>query len=347
MTKQSKRAPRPSINSAPRAATFLGHDLRGRLREHDGGGHRLHLGAGRLVHRWRRHWRGGNGGRQLHRRRRGGQRDERRQRLHDRADRRLHRRRRHGAAATAFLTNDQYLAQTTAGAADFTISKTVTALTELARFYSDPVDNTTAYLLSTASVTTTWDTPPEPGAKVDYTITLNDFDTAANTSTQIATTGAQIHNNGGQFTDNFTVPANTVLKAGHRLLWIISAADSNGSKNSTQTLHINSATAAQQSFGTVCLSPVRVSLTKNANKLSVTTTGDTITTRSVINNPNSVARRRTRKVYRPDPGRHDFASSTLRRSVAVGTATATTTSVGATGNMHLDRRRLAAGASAR
>ena len=245
-----------------------------------------------------------------------------------------------GAAGTAFLTNDQYLALTTAGAADFTISKTVTVLTELARFYSDPVDNTTAYLLSTASITTSWDTPPEASAKVDYTITLNDFDTAANTSIQIASTGAQVHNNGGVFTDTLTVPANTVLKAGHRLLWIVSVQDSNLNKNTTQTLHINGATAATQSYGTVCLTPVRISLTKTSNKLSVNTTGDTIQYTIAYNNPSSIAIPNV-IITDPIPAGMTFASAS--RNPAVGTLT--TPAVNGTGNVILNLGSVAAGAS--
>jgi uncharacterized repeat protein (TIGR01451 family)/fimbrial isopeptide formation D2 family protein len=181
------------------------------------------------------------------------------------------------AAATAVLTSNQFLAQTTAGTSDTTITKTVRDLTEFARFYQDPVDNTTAYLLSSASVTTVWDNPNPASSKISYTITLNDFDTVNNTQSTIATVTPADKNNGGTFTDTFTVPATTILKAGHRLLWIISARDPNNNANTTDTLHYNSPTAGAQSFGTVCLLPVRMSLTKRANKLSVNTSGsDTI-----------------------------------------------------------------------
>src|SRR5258706_7249584 len=65
-----------------------------------------------------------------------------------------------GAAATAVLTNGgEFLAKTTAPTSDTIVTKTVRDLTEIIRFYSDPVDTTTAYVVSTATVTTTWDNP--------------------------------------------------------------------------------------------------------------------------------------------------------------------------------------------
>jgi len=233
-----------------------------------------------------------------------------------------------GAAATAFLTNDQYLAQTTAGPSDFTISKTVNALAELARFYSDPADATTAYVISTASVTTSWDQSVPGSSKVQYTITFNDFDPSTNTSTQIATTGSQVHNSGGIFTDTFTVPANTILKAGHRMLWVVSIQDPNGNANTTDTLHINGATAATQSYGTVCLIPVRISLTKNANKLSVSSSGDTIQYTVTYTNPSTVTIPNV-VITDPIPAGMTFASAS--RSPVVGTLT--TPAVNGTGNV--------------
>jgi len=242
-----------------------------------------------------------------------------------------------GAAATAFLTNDQYLALTTAGAADFTITKTVTTLTEMARFYG-PVDTTTANLISTASVTTSWDNPTPNGTKVEYTITLNDFDSVNNTSTQIATTGIVTRNNGGTFTDNFTVPANTILKANHRLLWIISIKDPNNNANTTDTLHINGTTAATQSFGTVCLSPVRISLTKNANKLSVNSTGDTIQYTVTYTNPTGITVPNV-VITDPIPAGMTFASAS--RNPVVGSLT--TPAVNGTGNVVWNVGSVAAG----
>jgi len=233
-----------------------------------------------------------------------------------------------GAAGTAFLTNDQYLALTTAGSSDFTITKTVKVLTEIARFYSDPTDTTTAYLLSTASVTTSWDNSLPNGSKVEYVITLNDFDSVTNAQTQIATTGIVTHTNGGTFTDNFTVPASTVLKAGHRLLWIISIEDNNQGGNVTDTLHFNGATAATQSYGTVCLTPVRISLTKNANKLSVNSTGDTIQYTVTYNNPTSIAIPNV-VITDPIPAGMTFASAS--RSPIIGSLT--TPAVNGTGNV--------------
>jgi len=246
-----------------------------------------------------------------------------------------------GAAATAFLTDDQYLALTTAGAAEVNIVKTVTTPAEIARFYG-PVDTTTAYLLSTtASVTTSWLTSTPNGTKIKYTVTLNDFDTVANTTTLIASTGAQTENNGGTFTDPITVPANTILEANHRLLWIITVEDNNLNANTTDTFRFNGATAAAQSFGTVCLSPVTISLTKDANKLSVNTTGtDTITYTVTYNNPSSVTITNV-IITDPIPAGMTFASAS--RSPAVGTLT--TPAVNGTGNVELNLGSVAAGAT--
>jgi uncharacterized repeat protein (TIGR01451 family) len=232
-----------------------------------------------------------------------------------------------GAAATAVLTNNQFLAQTTQGAVDTTVTKTVNGLTEMARFYSDATgfpDFTTAYVLNSASVTTTWDNPVPNGSKIDYTIRLIDFDSVTNAETAIASVGPITHNNGGTFTDTFTVPANTIVKAGHRLVWIISVQDPNGNANTTDFLHFNGAGAAT-SYGTVCLSPVRMSLTKNANKLSVAATGDTIQYTLTYNNPSTIAVPNV-VVYDPLPAGLSFVSSVPSAGVTVGTANCPTTS---------------------
>ncbi len=232
-----------------------------------------------------------------------------------------------GATATAVLTDNQRLAVTTQGASDTTVAKTVTTLAELVRFYTDPADSTTAYLLSSASVTTFWDNPSPGSSKVKYTITLNDWDSVNNTQTQLATTGAQVHNNGGQFTDTFTVPANTIVKANHRLLFIISVEDPNGNANTTDTLHFNGATLAQTSYATLCLAPVRISLTKNANKISVSNSGsDTIQYTLTVNNPSTIAIPGT-FVYDPLPTGLSYTSSVPSTgTVTVGTANCPTTS---------------------
>ncbi len=249
-----------------------------------------------------------------------------------------------GAAATAVLTDNQRLALTTQGASDTTATITVKTLTELARFYSDPVDTTTAYLLSSASVTTFWDNPVPNGSKVKYTITLNDWDSVNNTLTLIASTGAKTQNNGGQFTDAFTVPANTILKANHRLLWIISVEDPNGNANTTDTLHFNGPTLAQTSYGTVCLSPVRISITKSSNKLSVSNSGsDTISYTVTVNNPSSVAIPGT-LVYDPLPAGLSLTSTTPSTGT-VTTGTANCPTVSSTQCIQWNIGSLAAGAS--
>jgi uncharacterized repeat protein (TIGR01451 family) len=213
-----------------------------------------------------------------------------------------------GATATAVLTNGgEYLAQTTLPASDTTVSKTVNnTVTELTRFYSDPVDNTLAYLLSTATMTTTWDNPVPGNSKIDYTLKLDDFDTVANTETNIATFPATTHNNGGTFTDTFTLPVGGwVLKAGHRLVWVIYIQDPNNNSVTTDALHFNGGT----SYGTVCLLPIRPSLTKNANTLAVKATGDTITYTMTYKNTSTTGMTNV-KVYDPLPAGMTFTSAT-------------------------------------
>lgn len=224
-----------------------------------------------------------------------------------------------GAAAVAFLTNNQYLARTTPGSSDFTITRTVNTLAELARFYQDPVDNTTDYLLTSATVTTSWDNPNPTSSKLNYTIDLLDFDTVTNAQTAIASV-TSTRNNGGTFTDTLTVPASTVLKKGHRLLWIISDKDPNGNANTTVTLHINGATAATQSYGTVCLQPLRMSLTKRANKLSVNATGDTIQYTVGYYNASAITLTNV-KVYDPIPAGISYTSSSASTGTVAAPAT--------------------------
>ncbi|HEX3110174.1 MAG TPA: hypothetical protein VHU41_13860, partial [Thermoanaerobaculia bacterium] len=214
-----------------------------------------------------------------------------------------------GAGATAVLTSGgEYLARTTLPASDTTVSRNVINIaTELARFYSDPVDTTTAYVVSTATVTTNWD-PPVPGnSKLVYSIKLDDFDTVGNTETNIASVGPFTSNNGGTFSNTFTVPANTVLKAGHRLVWVVYIQDPNPSSSTTDALHINGGT----SFGTVCLLPIHPSLTKNANKLAVNVSGtDTIAYTLTAKNTSTTSLT-TVKVYDPLPTGMTFNSATV------------------------------------
>ncbi|HEV8432004.1 MAG TPA: C25 family cysteine peptidase, partial [Thermoanaerobaculia bacterium] len=224
-----------------------------------------------------------------------------------------------GATGTAVLTNGgEYLATTTIPASDTTVSKTVNnTTTELIRFYSDPVDTTTSYVVSTATVTTNWNVPVPGNSKLVYTIKLDDFDTVLNTETTIATVGPITSNNGGTFTDTFTVPAGTLLKAAHRLVWVVYIQDPNSNSNTTDALHINGGT----SFGTVCLLPIHPSLTKNANKLAVSaSTGtDTITYTMTYKNTSTVGMTNV-KVYDPLPAGMTFTSATGTQSNSLNTA---------------------------
>ena len=188
-----------------------------------------------------------------------------------------------GAAGTAVLTNatpGQYLANTTTGTAGTQVSGTVTTEKELIRFYQDPPDSSTAYIVSAATVKTGWDLIA--GNKLAYSVVLAKYNPTTNLQTTIATvteTGTSANTN-FTATQVFTVPANTVLNAGERLVWMIRAKDFNNNANTTVNFNFNGDGAfnggAYQSYGTACLIPVRMSLTKEANKLIVSGTGDTL-----------------------------------------------------------------------
>jgi uncharacterized repeat protein (TIGR01451 family) len=195
-----------------------------------------------------------------------------------------------GAAGTAVLTNSQLLAQTTAGGVN-TTSPTVTVGTkrELFRFYSDPADSTTAYLISSASVTTGWNVVSN-GTKLQYTVVLADFNPITNAQATIATVASPAINNGTNLSDTrtFTLTApGYVLPAGHRLIWIISAEDSNNNHATQLQFLYNGAAAPFNSGGTVCMQPVRMSLVKVADKLAVTPGADQLTYTLQYKNPSA------------------------------------------------------------
>src|SRR5258708_6745809 len=109
-------------------------------------------------------------------------------------------------------------------------------------------------------------------------------------------------------------PGNYVLPANHRLLWVISVRDS--SNNGTMPVEFDynggattNTTGSFDSNGVVCLIPVRISLTKEANKLSVSATGDTITYPLRYYNPSSVAVTNL-NLYDPLPTGRSLRSST-------------------------------------
>jgi uncharacterized repeat protein (TIGR01451 family) len=248
------------------------------------------------------------------------------------------------ASATAVMTNSQRLATTTSGTgAGSTITATVTALLEIARFYSDPADSTTAYAISSASVKTGWD--KISGNKLVYQVVLADYNPATNAQTTIATaTQAGITNPGANFSETltFTIPANTVLPAGHRLVWIISAKDFNNNANTTVVFHYDgdaTTNAGQgQSFGTVCLIPVRISMTKRADKLEINPGTDSLTYTLQLNNPSTVPITNV-VVTDPLPAGMTYTSS----SASAGSVTAPT--VGTNGTVTWNVGTVAAGAT--
>jgi len=175
--------------------------------------------------------------------------------------------------------NSQLLAQTTAGAVNttsptFTVGNT---FTEVIRFYQDlaPADNTTAYLLGpSASVVTSWNIISGSPAKASFQIDLKIYDPTSNTETLVA---SATQNGTSSFPDTrtITIPAGTVVKAGQRLLWVISAKDANN--NGAQQLQfLYNGTGNFQSSSTLCRTPIIPSLTKSVDKLAISATGDTV-----------------------------------------------------------------------
>lgn len=94
-----------------------------------------------------------------------------------------------GAAATAYLTNSQLLAETTAGASNtlgaaHTVNST---LGEVARFYQDPVDSSTSYVLGTsAAIKLGWSITNAQPVKLSDSVTLAMYDPATEALMPIA-----------------------------------------------------------------------------------------------------------------------------------------------------------------
>jgi len=193
------------------------------------------------------------------------------------------------AAATAVLTDSQFLATTTAGTVNTTsATQTIGSLRELFRFYGD-VDNTTAYLISSASVTTGWNMISN-GTKLTYQVVLADWDTVNNTQATVGTVTQPQANAGTGFSEtlNYTINApGYVLKAGHRLVWIVSAADTNANHATQLQFLYNGNAGAFASKGTVCKIPIGMSLTKIPSKLEVSATGDTLSYTIQYRNPST------------------------------------------------------------
>jgi len=223
------------------------------------------------------------------------------------------------AAATAVLTDNQFLAQTTAGAANVTsATQTIGSMRELFRFYSDPANNTTANLITSASVTTGWNMISN-GTKLTYQVVLADWDPINNTRADIGTVTQPQANAGTNFTETLTYTITApgyVLKAGHRLIWIISAADTNGNHSTQVQFLYNGAAGAFNSHGTVCMTPIGMSLTKIPSKLEVAATGDTLTYTIQYRNPSTTLPVTGVVITDPIPQGMTYVSSSLAPSSA-------------------------------
>jgi uncharacterized repeat protein (TIGR01451 family) len=165
----------------------------------------------------------------------------------------------------------QNSAQTTAGTSNttsptFTVGNT---FTEVIRFYQEPADATQAYKLGpSATVASNWNIISGSPAKANYEVDLKIYDPITNTE---ALVGSATQNSTSTFPDTLTItiPANTVVKAGQRLVWVYLAKDANG--NGSQQLQFkydgNAGTFASSS--TLCRTPLYMSLTKSSDKLAV------------------------------------------------------------------------------
>jgi uncharacterized repeat protein (TIGR01451 family) len=232
------------------------------------------------------------------------------------------------AQGTAVLTNNQLLALTTPGSTDTTATFFVGTQREVIRFYSDPADSTTAYLLSNASITTGWSIVTN-GAKLDYFVTFADFNPDTNTYATIAT-GSDIGiTTNGNFTRTLSLtiaaPGYT-LPAGHRMVWIISAVDDNNNKGTTLNFLYNGAASPFQSRGTICMQPVRLALQKRVDKLVFNPGADTLQYTLQYDNPTTATFTNV-KITDPLPTGMTYLTSTVPggTSIAVNSGTVTWT----------------------
>jgi uncharacterized repeat protein (TIGR01451 family)/fimbrial isopeptide formation D2 family protein len=188
--------------------------------------------------------------------------------------------------------NSQLLAQTTIGAtnttsATFTVGNT---FTEVIRFYQDltAADTTTPYMLGpSATVITSWNVVSGSPAKANYRVDLKIYDPTSNTESLVA---SATQNGTTNFPDTLTItiPTGTVVKAGQRLIWVLSAKDFNG--NGAQGLQLlYDGTANFQARSTLCRTPVSMSLSKSVDNLSISATGGSIAYTLKYSNPNLFA----------------------------------------------------------
>jgi uncharacterized repeat protein (TIGR01451 family) len=249
-----------------------------------------------------------------------------------------------GAAGTAVLTsNSQYLALTSPGNANNTIPaigvKQVNNNTfgEVVRFYHNPADDTTAYVLdTTATVKLGFIITNTNPVKFSHRVVLAMYDPITESMIAVASGETLNYNKddgpgtpnisvGVPFTKNqsLTIPAGTVLRAGWRLVWIIYANDFNGG-NSTVDVQflVDGASGPYQSSATLCLTPLRRSLTKTVDKLVATPGVETLT--YTINYANqSTVPLRSATVTDVLPAGTTFASATAVATTGIHSATVT------------------------
>lgn len=169
--------------------------------------------------------------------------------------------------------NSQQLAQTTAGSVN-TNSPTATVgntFQEVTRFYQEltATDQTQPYVLGpSATVTSSWAVLSGSPAKANYRVDLKIYDPTGNTETLVASaTGGPTAN----FPDTvtITIPANTVVKAGQRLLWVFLAKDANNNGSQQLQFLYNGNAGLYASSTTLCRTPLYMSLSKSSDVLAV------------------------------------------------------------------------------
>lgn len=200
-----------------------------------------------------------------------------------------------GATAQAFLTNSQFTTTTTAPAGTATTAPVTivpTTTIEVARFYSPILSATDAMAIANLNdgfpvVRLYADKNGAPQAAA--IVTLYAYDPETGTATQIGQgTSASItgnKNNEPHSVFNLNIGAGTILPAGDRLLWTISYFSAN--QENEVTFRWDG--AASPSFGRICATPIRPSISKTVNRATAVPGVDSLTYTITYSNPSAGA----------------------------------------------------------
>lgn len=154
------------------------------------------------------------------------------------------------------------------------------AYVELARFFTPVLSATDATAITASAIA------PNAGLYVDKggspqivgRILLYDYDPVAATSTLIGTgaTGGVTGNKTNELdtVTSFTINPNTIVAAGHQLLWVVEYRSNHASQTNNVALRYDG--TGSPSGARICLASVRPAMSKSVNKSSVTP-ADTLT----------------------------------------------------------------------